>query len=97
MILADNDLPDIRWHDLRSTFCTLLLKNDFNPKAVSKLMGHAKEIVTIDVYGDNKGIISDCVPELQSYIEEVLPTEENERALESELLGIVVDVEDFIE
>lgn len=35
----ENDLPDIRWHDLRSTFCTLLLKNDFNPKAVSRLMG----------------------------------------------------------
>ncbi len=32
-------LPDIRWHDLRSTYCTLLLKSDFNPKAVSKLMG----------------------------------------------------------
>ena len=42
-LLADNNLPDIRWHDLRSTFCTLLLKNNFNPKAVSKLMGHAKE------------------------------------------------------
>lgn len=96
-LLADNDLPDIRWHDLRSTFCTLLLKNDFNPKAVSKLMGHAKEIVTIDVYGDNKGIISDCVTELQSYIEEVLPTEENEKALESELLGIVIDTADFME
>lgn len=96
-LLADNDLPDISWHDLCSTFCTLLLKNDFNPKAVSKLMGHAKEIVTIDVYGDNKGILPDCIPELQSYIEEVLPTEQNEKALESELLGIVVDVEGFME
>lgn len=36
---------NIRWHDLRSTFCTLLLKNDFNPKAVSKLMGHAKRLL----------------------------------------------------
>ena len=54
-LLVENDLPEIRWHDLRSTFCTLLLKNDFNPKAVSKLMGHAKEIITMDVYGDNRG------------------------------------------
>ena len=57
-LLEENGLPDIRWHDLRSTFCTILLKNDFNPKAVSKLMGHAKELITIDVYGDNKGIIA---------------------------------------
>lgn len=60
-------------------------------------MGHAKEIITIDVYGDNKGIISDCVTELQSYIEEVLPTEESEKSLESELLGIVIDTADFME
>jgi integrase len=37
-LLEENGLPDIRWHDLRSTFCTMLLKNDFNPKAVAKLM-----------------------------------------------------------
>lgn len=54
-LLQENDLPDIRWHDLRATYCTILLKNDFNPKAVSKMMGHAKEIITIDVYGD-KGV-----------------------------------------
>ena len=47
-LLADNGLPDIRWHDLRSTYCTLLLKNNYSPKAVSKLMGHAKEIITMD-------------------------------------------------
>ena len=35
-----------------------LLKENFNPKAVSKLMGHAKEIITIDTYGDNKNIIA---------------------------------------
>ena len=63
------------------------MKDDFNPKAVSKLMGHAKEIVTIDVYGDNKGIISDCVPELQSYIEEVLPTEKNKKSIGIRAVG----------
>ena len=63
-LLMDHDLPVIRWHDLRSTFCTLLLKNDFNPKAVSKLMGHAKELIIMDVYGDKKGIIADCLDEL---------------------------------
>ncbi len=38
-----------------------LLKESFNPKAVSKLMGHAKEIIIMDVYADNRGIIADAV------------------------------------
>ena len=72
-LLEDNGLPDIRWHDLRSTFCTILLKNNFNPKAVSQLMGHAKEIITIDVYGDTAEIIEDCLDDLQPFIDEVIP------------------------
>ena len=75
-LLKENGLPDIRWQDLRATYCTILLKNDFNPKAVSKLMGHAKEIITIDVYGDNREIIEDCLENLEPFIDEVLPEEE---------------------
>ena len=78
-ILQENELPDIRWHDLRSTFCTLLLKNNFNPKAVSKLMGHAKELITMDVYGDKREIIADCVDEIQPFIDEVLPDSKEEK------------------
>ncbi len=66
-LLKDSNLPDIRWHDLRSTFCTLLLKNDFNPKAVSKLMGHSKEIITVDIYGDNREIIAEKIPDRRVY------------------------------
>ena len=72
-LLADNGLPDIRWHDLRATFSTLLLKNDINPKAVAKLMGHAKEIVTLDVYADKQSIIADGIPEIEAYMDEVMP------------------------
>lgn len=71
-------MPDIRWHDLRATYCTILLKNDFNPKAVSKLMGHTKEIITIDVYGDKQEIIEDCLEVLEPFIDEVIPEEEEE-------------------
>ena len=39
-------------------------------------MGHAKEIITIDVYGDNQEIIEDCLENLEPFIEEVLPEEE---------------------
>lgn len=48
----------------------MLLKNDFSLKAVSKLMGHAKELITVDVYGDNRNIIPDEIPELLSYMED---------------------------
>ena len=77
-ILKECGLPNIRWHDLRSTYCTLLLKNNFSPKAVSGLMGHAKEIITVDVYGDNQGLIADGVPELEEVIKEVIPDEQEE-------------------
>lgn len=95
-LLADNGLPDIRWHDLRSTFCTMLLKNDFNPKAVSKLMGHAKEIVTVDTYGDNRGIIADAVPELHEYMKDVMPEARDEEKFKEELLEIVVDASEYL-
>ena len=90
------ELPDIRWHDLRTTFCTLLLKNSFNPKAVSKLMGHSKEIITMDVYGDRANIIPDRIPELEEYMSEVMPAETKEAEKVENLLDIVVDIEDFL-
>jgi len=89
-------LPNIRWHDLRSTYCTLLLKESFNPKAVSKLMGHAKEIITMDIYGDNKNIISDGVPEIEAYMKDVLPDLEAEKQFKEELLEIVMDITEFL-
>lgn len=95
--LEDNNLPDIKWHHLQSTFCTLLLKNNFNPKAVSKLMGHATELITLDVYGDNREMIADCVAEIQPFIDEVLPIKEADKQLENELLEIEVPVEDYLE
>lgn len=70
-ILRENGLPNIRWHDLRSSYCTLLLQNEFNPKAVSCFMGHAKEIITIDVYGDNKVMAVDCTREIDMFVEEL--------------------------
>lgn len=74
-LLIENDLPDIRWHDLRATYATILLKNNFNLKAVSKRLGHAKQIITADVYVDKKEIIADCIEELEPFIQDVLPKE----------------------
>ena len=95
-LLRDTGLPDIRWHDLRSTYCTLLLKQDFNPKAVSNLMGHAKEIITMDVYGDNANIIPEEIPELLSYMEEVMPKDSNDDGKENILLDTLVDTEGLL-
>lgn len=81
-------MPDIRWHDLRSAFCTILLKNDFNPKAVSKLMGHAKGLITMDVYGDNRGMVTDCVDEMQPFIDEVMPDIETDGMLVTEEIDV---------
>ncbi|MCR4642557.1 MAG: tyrosine-type recombinase/integrase [Lachnospiraceae bacterium] len=75
-LLQECGLPDIRWHDLRVTYCTLLLKQNFSTKAVSKLMGHSKKIITMDVYGDNKGILLDGVPEIEEFIKELKLGEE---------------------
>ncbi len=75
-VLKENNLPNIRWHDLRSSYATLLLKNNYNAKAVVNLLGHSKEIITVDVYGDNKNIIEDCLVELEPYINEVIPHNE---------------------
>ena len=95
-LLKKAGLPDIRWHDLRSTFCTLLLKNDFNPKAVSELMGHAKELITMDVYGDNANIIPEEIPELLSYMEEVMLDKSRGDDTESTMQDIMIDVDEYL-
>ena len=73
-----------------------MLKEEFNPKAVSKLMGHAKELITMDVYADNREIIADGVPEIEAYMEMVLPNMEESELFKNELLKIVVDVTEFL-
>lgn len=86
----------IRWHDLRSTYCTLLLKSDFNPKAVSRLMGHAKERITVDTYGDNQNIMPEEIPELIEYMDEVMPKKKTECSMDSDILDTVIDVEEYM-
>lgn len=56
-------------------------KNNFDSKAISRLMGHATDIITIDVYGNNDEIIADCVDKLDSFIESVRP-ENNESEIQ---------------
>ncbi len=43
-------LPEIRFHDLRHTCATLLLRQGVNPKFVQELLGHADISLTLNVY-----------------------------------------------
>lgn len=86
---------NIRWHDLRSTFCTLLLKNDFNPKAVSRLMGRwamQKRLLRLMCME----IIADCVDEIQPFIDEVLPNENLDLELQTENMDVVISADDYL-
>ncbi len=48
--LICGDLPRIRFHELRHTCATLLLKQGVNPKIVSELLGHSSVSLTLDLY-----------------------------------------------
>ena len=43
-------IPKIRFHDLRHTHASLMLKAGVGPKAISELLGHASISITMDVY-----------------------------------------------
>jgi len=43
-------LPLLRFHDLRHTAATLLLKQKIHPKIVSEMLGHSTISMTLDTY-----------------------------------------------
>ncbi|MBA7662682.1 putative defective protein IntQ [subsurface metagenome] len=49
-VLKKAGLPHIRFHDLRHTHATLLLKGGIHPKIVSERLGHANIGITLDTY-----------------------------------------------
>lgn len=74
-LLKENRLPNIRFHDLRHTYATMLLKEDISSKAVSVSLGHSKTIVTIDAYADKKRIIEGYEPNIDRFISDIIPKE----------------------
>ena len=71
-------------------------RKNFSPKAVAKLMGDARELITMDVYGDNGNIIAEEIPpELLSYMEEVLPEKKKDNI--ENVLDTLINVEKNIE
>ena len=57
-VLKRAGLPHIRFHDIRHTHATLMLKAGVHPKVVSERLGHASVAFTLDTY-------SHVVPGLQ--------------------------------
>lgn len=60
------------------------------------MLGHAIELITLDIYGDNQEIIADCVDEFQPFIDEVLPVKEDDEQMKQELLEISIPVEEYL-
>ncbi len=59
----------IRFHDLRHTHATLLLKNGENVKVISERLGHSKSSFTLDVYSH---VLPDMQQQAADKMEELL-------------------------
>ncbi len=49
-IIRELGLPPVRFHDLRHTHATLMLKEGIHPKIVSERLGHSSISITMDTY-----------------------------------------------
>lgn len=49
-VMNKAELPHIRFHDLRHTHATIMLKQGVHPKIVSERLGHSSVQVTLDTY-----------------------------------------------
>lgn len=49
-ILKEQNLPDIRFHDMRHTFATQAVAGEVNPKSLASILGHSKASFSLDRY-----------------------------------------------
>ena len=49
-VLRKADLPQIRFHDLRGTYASILARRNIPPKVLQRLMGHSNFSITMDIY-----------------------------------------------
>lgn len=50
-VLVNAGLPPIRFHDLRHTAASIMLNRNIPVLTVSRILGHSKPSVTLDIYG----------------------------------------------
>lgn len=49
-VLKECDIPDINFHALRHAFATRCIEADFDPKALSEILGHSSVGTTLGIY-----------------------------------------------
>jgi len=68
-LLQKAGLPEIRFHDLRHTAATLLLRQGVHPKVVQEMLGHSSIQMTLDVYSH---VLPDLQREAANKLDELL-------------------------
>lgn len=58
-------------------------------------MGHASEIITVDVYGNKEEIILTGVKEIEEFIKEVIPQDQINNEMENDSTSITA-IDEFI-
>jgi integrase len=67
-------LENVRFHDLRHSFASLMLLRGAKPKVISEALGHASVAFTMDVYSH---IIEGMQSDAMALLDEVLPVAKN--------------------
>lgn len=81
-MLSKCNLPELKWHELRHTYSTLLAQHGVSMKAISVCMGHFSEGFTRAIYVVPERIIFDAVEEITQFANEVLLSKEVETKVE---------------
>ena len=63
-------LNDLRFHDLRHTFASLMLLRGAKPKVINEALGHASVAFTMDTYSH---IIEGMQEDMMALLDDVLP------------------------
>jgi len=69
-IVSKAGLENVRFHDLRHTFASLMLMRGAKPKVISEALGHASVAFTMDVYSH---IIDGMQEDAMALLDGVLP------------------------
>ena len=67
-LLKQAELPDVRFHDLRHTVATIMLKMGVHPKQVQELLGHSQIAITMDLYS---WVLPSMQRELMDQVDEI--------------------------
>jgi len=63
-ICIDAGLPDLKFHDLRRTFCSLLAQNGVSTAVTQRLLEHSSPNLTNKVYTNVDPVLRDAVEQL---------------------------------